>query len=86
MAETQKSSESNPYHTEDYILNKKHLIDVWCDLVGVKNYEGGPKLYFSPLELEFIKLKVLSGSSETNLSITHKWWRFWTKFKTLFLV
>ena len=27
----------DPYHTEDYILNKKHLIDIWCDLVGAQN-------------------------------------------------
>lgn len=51
----------DPYHTEDYILNKKHLIDIWCDLVGVKNDNTGPKLYFSPLELEHIKPKILTG-------------------------
>lgn len=51
----------DPYHHQDYILNKKHLIDVWCDLCGVKNNNQGPKLYFSPLELEFIKRKMLNG-------------------------
>ena len=51
----------DPYHSEDYILNKKHLIDVWCDLIGVKNNNSGPKLYFSPLELEFIRMKILNG-------------------------
>jgi len=51
----------DPYHTEDYILNKKHLIDIWCDLVGVENDNTGPKLYFSPLELEYIKPKILTG-------------------------
>jgi hypothetical protein len=51
----------DPYHTEDYILNKKHLIEIWCDLVGA-NYNGeSPKLYFSPLELEGIKSKMLQG-------------------------
>ena len=51
----------DPYHVEDYILNKKHLIEVWCDLVGA-NYNGElPKLYFSPLELEGIKSKMLQG-------------------------
>lgn len=51
----------DPYHHQDYILNKKHLIDVWCNLVGVKNDGIGPKLYFSPLELETIRNKMLSG-------------------------
>jgi len=51
----------DPYHVEDYILNKKHLIEVWCDLVGA-NYNGeSPKLYFSPLELEGIRTKMLQG-------------------------
>lgn len=51
----------DPYHTEDYILNKKHLIDIWCDLVNTINTNEGPKLYFSPLELEAIKDKMLVG-------------------------
>jgi len=51
----------DPYHTEDYILNKKHLIDIWCDLVGAKNNGVGPKLFFSPLELQSIQNKILNG-------------------------
>lgn len=50
-----------PYHHQDYITNKKHLIDVWCDLIGVKNDGQGPRLYFSPLELESIRNKMLNG-------------------------
>ena len=51
----------DPYHTEDYILNKRHLIDIWCDLVGAKNNGVGPKLFFSPLELQSIQNKILNG-------------------------
>jgi len=51
----------DPYHTEDYILNKKHLIEIWCDLVGAKYNGESPKLYFSPLELEGIRTKMLQG-------------------------
>jgi len=51
----------DPYHTEDYILNKRHLIDIWCDLVGAQNNGIGPKLFFSPLELQSIQSKILSG-------------------------
>ena len=50
-----------PYHTEDYILNKKHLIKIWCDLLGIEWDGSGPRLYFSPLELEYIKIKMLNG-------------------------
>ena len=51
----------DPYHTEDYILNKRHLIDIWCDLVGAQNNGVGPKLFFSPLELQSIQSKILNG-------------------------
>jgi hypothetical protein len=51
----------DPYSTEDFILNKDHLIKIWCKLIGVEWDQSSPKLYFSPLELEFIKLKMLSG-------------------------
>lgn len=50
-----------PYHTEDYILNKKHLIEVWCDLLKINYDNSPPQLYFSPLELESVKNKILNG-------------------------
>jgi hypothetical protein len=59
----------DPYHHQDYILNKKHLIDVWCDICGIKNIGITPKLYFSPLELEFIKLKITNGVQKPILLI-----------------
>lgn len=51
----------DPYHTEDYILNKRHLIDIWCHLVGAQNDYIGPKLYFSPLELQNIQMKIINN-------------------------
>ena len=50
-----------PYHTEGYILKKQHLILSWCEMIGVKWDGTSPKLYFSPLELEFIRMKILNG-------------------------
>jgi hypothetical protein len=50
-----------PYHSEDYILNKKHLINIWCDLIGVTWNGSAPRLYFSPLEIEYLKLKMLQN-------------------------
>lgn len=60
-----------PYHSEDYILNKKHLINIWCDLVGVPWDGTSPKLYFSPLELEYLKIKMLQNVSKP-IFILHK--------------
>ncbi len=50
-----------PYHTQDYVLNKKHLINIWCDLCDVTWDGSSPKLYFSPLEIEYLKLKMLQN-------------------------
>jgi len=50
-----------PYNHENYILNKEHLILTWCKLCGVQWDQTGPQLYFSPLELEFIKLKYFAN-------------------------
>ena len=60
-----------PYHSEDYILNKKHLINIWCDLVGVPWDGTSPKLYFSPLELEYLKIKIIQNVSKP-IFILHK--------------
>jgi hypothetical protein len=50
-----------PYYAQDYILNKKHLINIWCDLCGITWDGSAPRLYFSPLEMEYLKLKMLQN-------------------------
>jgi hypothetical protein len=52
-----------PYSTTDYILKKKHLIDIWCDLVGVKYNGEKPELYFNQREVEFVANKFNIGNS-----------------------
>lgn len=48
----------DPYFQEDYILKKKHLIQVWCDLCNV-NYDGShPRIYLNPLEIEATRIKL----------------------------
>ena len=42
-----------PYLSNDYILKKKHLIEVWCDLVEVKYKGQQPELFFNQRELEY---------------------------------
>lgn len=46
------------YHTEDHILQRKHLTKSWCDMYGVK-YDGSkPELYINPREHEIAKDKI----------------------------
>ncbi len=42
-----------PYLTNDYILKQKHLIEIWCDLVGVKFNGEKPELFFNQREIEY---------------------------------
>lgn len=45
----------DPYRCEDYILRKKHLTEIWCDMYDLK-YDGEkPELYFTGLEYDFLK-------------------------------
>lgn len=61
-----KGNESNvrilstePYTTEDYILKKKHLIEIWCDLAGIQYKNEQPELFFNQREIEFVKRKFI---------------------------
>ncbi len=51
-----------PYSTSDYILKKKHLIEIWCDLVGVKYNNEKPELFFNQRELDYVKNKIVGDS------------------------
>lgn len=44
----------DPYRHEDYILNKRHLIDIWCDICGVEPDGHNPELFFTKLENDFL--------------------------------
>jgi len=46
-----------PYSSEDYILKRKHLIEIWCDLCKVQYNGELPELYFNARELEFCERK-----------------------------
>lgn len=41
-----------PYSTEEYILKKKHLIEIWCGLCGVEYQGEGIELFFNNRENE----------------------------------
>ena len=42
-----------PYTTNDYILKNKHLIEIWCNLVGVPYNNEKPELFFNQREAEY---------------------------------
>lgn len=48
----------DPYRSNDYILGKKHLTEIWCDLCKVEWKGEKPELYFTELEFEFVKTYV----------------------------
>ncbi|HZS43111.1 MAG TPA: hypothetical protein VFA52_02740 [Candidatus Paceibacterota bacterium] len=45
----------DPYNTEDFVYKRKHLIEIWCDICGIK-YDGSmPQLFFTEKEREKVK-------------------------------
>lgn len=48
-----------PYSTNDYLLRSKHLIEIWCDLAGVKYNNEQPELFFNNREVEFVQRKFI---------------------------
>lgn len=50
---------ADPYFEESWIKNEpKHLIDVWCDLLGVPSVQKTPLLWFSGPELDELNAMV----------------------------
>jgi hypothetical protein len=46
------------YHSEDHILQRKHLVDSWCDMYGIESDGHLPKIYLNPRELEIARDKI----------------------------
>jgi hypothetical protein len=47
-----------PYVCYDYLNKNKHLVEVWCDLIGVPCDGINPDLYFIPSELTSAELHI----------------------------
>jgi hypothetical protein len=46
---------ADPYHTSDYITESKHLLEIWCEMYGVK-YDGEmPELFISKAEKQYFE-------------------------------
>ena len=44
---------ADPYHTSDFITEKRHLLEIWCDLCGVKYDNEKPELFISKAEKQY---------------------------------
>jgi len=59
------------YHTEDHILQKKHLSEIWCEMNNIK-YDGyKPEIYLNPRELEIAKDKIKPDGKPIMLLQSH---------------
>jgi ADP-heptose:LPS heptosyltransferase len=46
---------SDPYHTSDFITESKHLIQIWCEMFGLK-YDGEmPEIFLLKAEKEYFE-------------------------------
>ena len=46
---------SDPYSTSDYITESKHLIEIWCDMFGIKYNGEMPELFLSKAEKQYFE-------------------------------
>ena len=68
---TTKIFRQEVYHSEDHILQRKHLTQSWCDMYGLP-YDGyKPKIYLNPRELEIARDKVKPDGRPIMLLQTH---------------
>jgi len=68
---TTKIFRQEVYHTEDHILQRKHLVQSWCDMYGIP-YDGyKPKIYLNSRELEIAKDKIKPDNRPILLLQTH---------------
>ena len=61
----------DPYHTEDHILQRKHLIKTWCDLYNIPYNGEKPKIYINPRETELVTDKIKPKGKPIMLLQTH---------------
>jgi len=59
------------YHSEDHILQRKHLVQSWCDMYDIPSDGYEPKIYLNPRELEIAKDKIKPDGRPIMLLQTH---------------
>jgi len=60
-----------PYFTEDHILQRKHLVDSWLNMYGLKSDGVKPKIYLNPREVEIARDKIKPDGRPIMLLQTH---------------
>lgn len=48
----------DPYHHEDYLYRKSHIIETWCSLIGIPCLTTTPSLYMTSHEFESVNAKL----------------------------
>ncbi len=46
---------SDPYSTSDYITESKHLIQIWCEMFGIKYNGEMPEMFLSKAEKQYFE-------------------------------
>jgi hypothetical protein len=71
-----------PYHHQDYMLKKRHLIEVWCEQCGVRHQGETPEIYYNWREDKYISglmgndpYTVIQCSGGTNNPSKYSWVR-----------
>jgi len=59
------------YHSEDHILQRKHLVESWCGMYGIKPDGIKPKIYLNPREVEIARDKIKPDQRPIMLLQTH---------------
>ena len=75
---------SDPYHTSDFITESKHLIQIWCEMFGLK-YDGEmPELFLLKAEKEYFEpfyrldkpiLAIQPNGGAVNQPLKYSWTR-----------
>lgn len=54
-----KVSAQDPYLTDEWIKKSdKHIIDIWCDMLGVESIQHRPLLFFSSAEVDELDMMI----------------------------
>lgn len=59
------------YHSGDHILQRKHLVESWCGMYGIKPDGVRPKMILNPREVEIAKDKIKPDGRPIMLLQTH---------------
>jgi len=44
---------ANPYHTNDFLLDKKHLFEIWCEMYGLTYNGETPEMFLTQSEIQY---------------------------------